>query len=71
MSDWQPIETAPRIQDQDIIAWHKGGYPVVVWWDWRFNGKPRSCDRPWSTSDFSYPTECLTHWLPFTPPAQV
>lgn len=54
MTEWQPIETAPK--DGTVIdIWVKGGVGrlVDVWWD--------ADDRCWVTGA---PDADITHWMP-------
>jgi hypothetical protein len=56
MSEWQPIETAPR--DQFVDLWHRDGFRVCgQWWDDEYSH--------WGCClDDSY----FTHWMPLPDP---
>ena len=55
MTEWQPIETAPRDGRELLLismpgkAYGIGSYRAEIWWDW-----------PWSMPP--------SHWLPLPPP---
>jgi hypothetical protein len=55
MSEWQPIESAPK--DKHILGCHAGfGYVVVVYWK---NGH---------FTDGAFPLIEVTHWMPLPDP---
>lgn len=59
MSDWQPIETAPK-DGTEILACTRGTKwpPQIVWWE-AYGGRGRG---QWfySPDGYSWPT----HWMP-------
>lgn len=64
---WQPIETAPKDGDTNILIgcfgkhWH--GEQFIVFYD---NDKPKY---PWQTPDgISYHQDAPTHWMPLPAP---
>lgn len=65
MSDWQPIETAPR-DGADVLAWNGKDFGVIHWDETlpacQFNGK-------WADHTDEYMC-CFapTHWKPLEPP---
>jgi hypothetical protein len=70
MSEWQPIETAPKDGTPIIVATSAPGfYPRSGWWSDRFgewvvreneSGATRLCP--------DYAGVALTHWMPLPPP---
>jgi hypothetical protein len=60
MSDWQPIETAPKDGTNVLVLWRYGGCSVLFC---RHDGF-------WDDGDFnsSIPESDLTHWMPLPPP---
>lgn len=69
MSEWQPIETAPRDETDILIARFKPGMwsrpPVVAGWYERGTDEPGwyGYDEP-ERQNISDPT----HWMPIPPP---
>lgn len=64
MSEWQPIETAPK--GGPLLLWvdtDDGGEPMVLYrnadGDWLYDGEPTYC-----ASFYLNPT----HWMPLPPP---
>lgn len=73
MSDWQPIETAPR-DDRRILGYfpHHGNIERIWWNDDRYAKKPRPF---WNNShDWSRTSDARrkqpTHWMPFPEPPE-
>lgn len=62
MSEWQPIETAPR-DETDVIVWAHGRAMGARWTD---HG-PGEC---WRVNIMSFVRIEPTHWLPHKPPAR-
>ena len=57
MSEWKPIETAPR-DGTPVDLWHKLGFRVVeTWWD----------DDCWSCV---MDDDDFTHWMPIPDPPE-
>ena len=66
MSDWQPIETAPKVEDHDglyfrnkILVWSPSGWWEIVYWcgatsQWR--------------SYLGHGKRNPTHWMPLPDP---
>lgn len=68
---WQPIETAPKDDEQTILvcdARVAGGFHQVVWWD----ADSKQPEYRWDTSDGpKFHRDAFTHWMPLpAPPAQ-
>lgn len=66
VSEWQPIETAPRLKAPMIVVMAKlpNGYrsdPYCVWFDAIKDGAPS----PWKRWPHPYPP---THWMPLPEP---
>lgn len=58
MTDWQPIDTAPK-DGTPILVWNAGYVAVMCWWErcWEYaNG----IQRYWPRADEREPT----HWMP-------
>lgn len=64
MSEWQPIETAPKDYETLILAAFRGGIGMdIVWW--------RSDTGRWQTkSEHSWAANVFTHWMPLPEPPQ-
>jgi hypothetical protein len=67
MSDWKPIETAPK--DREIMIVRNGKIRIGKWDDDRYNKKPRPYwrdhqGRNISTMRYLPPT----HWMPLPEP---
>ncbi len=61
MSEWQPIETAPK-DGSEIIGGDRGCGDIEFY---RWNDE----DKKWlSRGDFYEPTNELTHWMPLPEP---
>jgi len=64
MSDWQPIETAPK--DGTVMLFSEAlGVVSGMWWG-KFDG-----EGPWGDSDGRFslrPDEQPTHWMPLPSP---
>ena len=59
MSEWEPIESAPRIELAEIILWNGKAVCAGTWWE-----------GSWSTlHDYIDPQP--THWMPVPNPPQV
>jgi hypothetical protein len=77
MSNWQPIETAPK-DGTHILAWSRYDEPHIVGWSGAGAGRGRwlsyGCDGPAisSQSDFGtdYQESMPTHWQPLPEPPQ-
>lgn len=65
MSEWQPIETAPRDGRDDIILFDtNSGTSIVASWDQ--DALDAWC---WMTLDGPhYHEDAFTHWMPLPPP---
>lgn len=67
MSEWQPIETAPKEEYRSIlVCTHsrtRNGYQcdVVYWVDW----DERS---GWWNGEYRYDPDFFTHWMPLPEP---
>lgn len=75
MSEWQPIETAPKdgtmirvAYNDDLINFEDGVY-------WQSEGRhcllgSRAGALPpgWTSSDVGLPVDEVTHWMPLPPP---
>lgn len=59
MSDWKPIDTAPK-DGTDIIVWAHGRALGARWTD---------RDRCWRVNILSFVRIDPTHWMPHMPPA--
>lgn len=81
MSEWQPIETAPKDGTLIILSWLEDGEPQEQWpCQWghiQRNGFFPGKVGMWTAPDGSYtwgdshPDGAPTHWRPFpTPPVQ-
>ena len=64
MTEWQPIETAPRDGCAILAARDYGELIQVVYWD---DEQPL---HPWAVvdSEISYPPPTFTHWMPLPEP---
>ncbi len=62
MNDWQPIETAPKIEDQKILAFCPTGRHNIVVACWYFD------EWNFSPSSEDYATLYPTHWMPLPEP---
>lgn len=63
MSEWQPIETAPK-NTRVLGALQSGRIEIVRWFDDKYNKKPRPCWR-WYTGYITGEREDQpTHWMP-------
>lgn len=60
MSEWQPIETAAKVEKPIVGCYVMGGYAtaVIVWWS--------HLDNAWETYNRKSPP--VTHWMPLPPP---
>ena len=67
MSEWQPIETAPKTGRSRFLGHDSGPYlllsdggelPVIGFWNGRF----------WDDGDFQSTMEGFTHWMPLPDP---
>jgi hypothetical protein len=65
--EWQPIETAPRIEEQELLVCSSeaGWYycKVVSWVDWADDGHGG-----WFDGDMSRNADHYTHWMPLPAP---
>jgi hypothetical protein len=63
---WQPIETAPHIEEQELLVctYDGGSYycDVVRWAAWAGDGGG------WYNGDRSHDTDYYTHWMPLPAP---
>lgn len=65
MSEWQPIETAPK-DGTDILAWGPFGHGHLVV---SFDDKAEQPGWPWCTLDGpNYSLTTFTHWMPLPNP---
>ena len=73
MSEWQPIETAPK-DGRIVIGWRY--YPVAIRWD-----KEKDSNYPWDAihldgcytfddNAFVENDDALTHWMPLPEPPE-
>lgn len=73
MSDWQPIETAPK-DGTCILVWSaEPGYECVELVSWA-EDEPFGTAKTWATQSegpgYSHEVESVTHWMPLpAPPA--
>ena len=71
MSDWQPIETAPK-DGTSILVHFAGLNPpamVVVVWNQGWAGKPGSLNAEWGWDDGDSSVQRdATHWMPLPEP---
>lgn len=61
MSEWLPIETAPKVKDNWIMLYPKGGYaPIICFWN----------SGGWDDGDFNsgMRDDSFTHWMPLPEP---
>ena len=63
MSEWQPIETAPK-DGRESLCWTKECGQVVLYWDDFNHDEPR-----WSNG-FDDDQITPTHWMPLPKPPQ-
>jgi hypothetical protein len=70
MSEWQPIETAPK-DGATIIAWRSGFDPLLCSYrNGHFMVDATIISENGGYQDWVYPWPELTHWLPLpTPPS--
>ena len=66
MNSWQPIETAPKAEDKEIIVYTNDGYFVAVW-DRRSGWCEATHGDPLSGANMGAWSE-PTHWMPLNPP---
>ena len=67
MSEWQPIETAPKDGD-DFLGYTKYGDCAVIFYDEPSADAPTHC---WHKADgLAYHKDLFTHWMPLPPPPQ-
>lgn len=65
MSEWQPIESAPKTTQSRLVWCPERQNVRLVFWDGRYEGEWRTCG---GTSL----TETPTHWMPLPePPKEV
>lgn len=62
MSDWQPIETAPKDPDRFLLLWVEDGYPVLGEW-------AGFCRKRW-IDNAGYSID-PTHWMTLPEPPVV
>ena len=62
MSEWQPIETAPK-DGTKVLFWHNGDIHLA-WWRKNILGQEGFGGYGWSYAEFSMPT----HWMPSPEP---
>ena len=62
MTEWQPIETAPKDDYQEILVFHNGGITIARWYEenqeWVYQHELLSLDSVASP----------THWMPLPEP---
>lgn len=70
MTDWQPIETAPK--DGKIIVWLADeGFPVIATWRVLDKGTDDQWEGFWIWEmDYGDDFHDLTHWMPLPPSPQ-
>jgi len=67
MSDWQPIETAPK--DREILIVRNGKISIAKWDDDRHAKKPKPYWSDWSHQGVSFMRKATpSHWQPLPPP---
>lgn len=66
MSEWQPIETAPR-NGEDILVWDGKGAGVVCFMRFQ-DGTTRWCMGTDSCGVTMFARQQLTHWMPIPEP---
>ena len=65
MTEWQPIETAPK--DRSILVTEPDGLRIdqVIWGGWALDNTHNWCD----ADGARHPNAAITHWMPLpTPP---
>lgn len=72
MSDWQPIETAPKDGNEILVFYQTRKKVVIAYWEPQsYNKKPRpywaAIGSHWIESDRKYPP---THWMPLPAPPE-
>ncbi len=71
MTEWQPIETAPK-DGTKVLLYHKDWYHVeIAFWVWR--GKKAILKEHLPEGWWELPFDCMdalepTHWMPDLPP---
>ena len=69
MSDWQPIETAPKDGERILLAW--GIDAIEIGW-WKHNGRTQrsyfAIDH--EMDDYELADDQPTHWMPLPLPPQ-
>jgi hypothetical protein len=62
MSEWQPIESAPKDDEVSILMWcPQAGYAIAVVGEWDANSSK------WVSSGDGDPIS-PSHWMPLPPP---
>lgn len=67
MGDWQPIETAPKIEDEELFvcSYESGGLyfcDVVTWVPWADEERGG-----WFNGDVAHSADYYSHWMPLPP----
>lgn len=72
MSEWQPIETAPRDASRILIYCPRSNRAKVMeaWWALEYEGGPGYWSTPPGPAGRGYIIlpEAVTHWMPLPPP---
>ena len=68
MGEWQPIETAPKVEEDEVLvcSYEHGGLnfcEVVSWVTWADDGRGG-----WFNGDQSHSADYYSHWMPLPPP---
>jgi hypothetical protein len=58
--DWRSIETAPDVDGQQFLAWHKRGFFVLLAY--------MASQGMWLDEHGVVTLDDFTHWAPLTPP---
>ena len=69
MSEWQPIETAPKDGTPILVAENSRDYPFIAYWG--YVGRFTSSEKMWIGHDFgAMPEGSVNHWMPLPEPPE-